>query len=260
MIKGKMSLKELTLEGEIDRVQVAIDRLKTFEPPEGYYLAFSGGKDSQVIYHLAKMAEVNFDSHFNFTTVDPPELVEFIKTYYPGVEIHRPEISMFKLIPKKQMPPTRRVRYCCEVLKERGVHGRFIITGVRRAESNKRSNRQMVHTCFKDKTKKYINPIIDWSDTDVWDFIHQQGLKYCRLYDEGFKRLGCILCPLQTKKGKLRDIERYPKFYKAYLLAFKNMIKHRIASGLKCNWKTGQEVMDWWIYEPSKQLQDTLFN
>ena len=115
-------------------------------------------------------------------------------------------------------------------------------------------------TLFKDKTKRYINPIIDWSDKDVWDFIHWQGLKYCKLYDEGFKRLGCILCLLQTKKGKLRDIERYPKFYKGYLRAFENMIKHRIASGLKCNWKTGQEVMDWWIYEPSKQKQDTLFN
>ena len=255
-----MSLKELTLEGEIDRVQVAINRLKTFEPPEGYYLAFSGGKDSQVIYHLAKMAEVNFDSHFNFTTVDPPELVDFIKTYYPGVEIHRPEISMFKLIPKKQMPPTRIVRYCCEVLKEYGGSGRLVVTGIRSQESYKRSKRKMVESCYKDKTKRYINPIIDWSETDVWDFIHQQGLKYCRLYDEGYKRIGCILCPMQTKKGKLRDAERYPKFYKVYLLAFKKMIEHRHYSGLECKWKDPQEVMDWWIYEPSKQLQDTLFN
>ena len=255
-----MSLKELTIEGEIDRVQIAIERLRTFEPPEGYYLAFSGGKDSQVIFHLAKMAGVDFDTHYNFTTVDPPELVEFIKTYYPGVEIHRPKISMFRLIPKKQMPPTRRVRYCCEVLKEYGGSGRLVVTGIRRQESSKRSKRQMVESCYKDKTKRYLHPIIDWSEKDVWDFIHQQGLKYCRLYDEGYKRIGCIMCPLQTKRGILRDAERYPKFYKAYLLAFKNMIKHRIASGLNCNWKTPEEVMDWWINEPNKQTQDVLFN
>jgi len=254
-----MSLKELTIEGVLDRVQVAIERLQTFEPPEGYYLAFSGGKDSQVIYELAKMSGVKFDTHFNFTTVDPPELVKFIKDYYPDVEIHRPKISMFKLIPKKQLPPTRRMRYCCEVLKEGGGSGRFVVTGIRWAESRARRNRTMVHTCRKTKGKKYLHPIIDWSETDVWDFIHQQGLKYCRLYDEGFKRIGCILCPMQTKKGKLIDAERYPKFYKAYLLAFKNMIEHRVASGLRCKWKTGQEVMDWWIYEPSKQSQDTLF-
>ena len=255
-----MALKELTLEGEIDRVQIAIERLKMFEPPEGYYLAFSGGKDSQAIYHLTVMSGVKFDAHFNFTTVDPPELIKFIKDKYPDVEIHRPEISMFKLIPKKQMPPTRRVRYCCEVLKEYGGSGRVVVTGIRKQESSKRSKRLMVETCYKDKSKRYLNPIIDWSEKEVWEFIHQQKLEYCKLYDEGYSRIGCVLCPMQTKRGKLKDMERYPKFYKAYLLAFENMIKHRYASGLKCNWKTGQEVMDWWIYEPSKQKQESLFN
>ena len=255
-----MALKELTLEGEIDRVQIAIERLKMFEPKEGYYLAFSGGKDSQVIYHLAVMSGVKFDAHFNFTTVDPPELIKFIKDKYPDVEINRPEISMFKLIPKKQMPPTRRVRYCCEVLKEYGGSGRVVVTGIRKQESSKRSKRLMVESCFKDKSKRYLNPIIDWSESEVWEFIHQQKLEYCKMYDEGYTRIGCILCPMQTKRGKLKDAKRYPKFYKAYLLAFENMIKHRHASGLKCNWKTGQEVMDWWIYEPSKQKQESLFN
>jgi len=256
-----MSLIEYTLEGTINKIDIAIERLKSFEPPEGYYLAFSGGKDSQVIYELAKMARVKFDAHFNFTTVDPPELLKFIKDNYPDVEFHRPEISIFKLISKKLIPPTRRVRYCCEYLKERGGSGRLVVTGIRSQESYKRSQRKIVESCYKDTTKKYINPIIDWNENDVWNFIKQKELKYCSLYNKGYKRIGCILCPLQTLRGKLKDKENYPKFYNAYLLAFKKMLIERNKRlDLKTNWKTPKEVMNWWIYEPSKQKQDTLFN
>ena len=89
--------------------------------PEGYYLAFSGGKDSVVIYTLAKMAGVKFEAHYHLTTVDPPELVRFIKREYPQVKVDRPELSMWELIIKKRIPPTRKVRYCCEALKEQGA-------------------------------------------------------------------------------------------------------------------------------------------
>ena len=91
-------LLDKTLFGTVDRVAVAIDRLRYFEPPEGYYLAFSGGKDSQTIYHLAKEAGVKFDAHFNLTTIDPPELVHFIKDNYPDVIIDRPKKTMWELI------------------------------------------------------------------------------------------------------------------------------------------------------------------
>lgn len=80
---------------EYDKVKVAIARLREFEPPEGYYLAFSGGKDSVVIYDLAVKAGVRFDAHYNLTTVDPPELVKFIKQQYPEVERHRPKENMW---------------------------------------------------------------------------------------------------------------------------------------------------------------------
>ena len=89
------------------RIKTAINRLKAFEPEEGYYLAFSGGKDSQCIYHLAKEAGVKFDAHYNLTTVDPPELVYFIRNNYPDVIIDKPEMSMWKLIIKNNGPPTR---------------------------------------------------------------------------------------------------------------------------------------------------------
>lgn len=139
-------IHQLNIHGK-DKVQVSIDRLKTFEPPEGYYLAFSGGKDSVVIKALADMAGIKYDAHYNLTSVDPPELVQFIKTF-DDVKIEIPrdkdgkQITMWNLIPRKKMPPTRLVRYCCKELKEMGGQGRLVITGVRWAESPNRKNNQ----------------------------------------------------------------------------------------------------------------------
>lgn len=109
-------LNQLNMSG-LDKVEVAIKRLQLFEPEGGYYLAFSGGKDSVVIKALADMAGVKYDAHYNVTSVDPPELVQFIRIYYPDVEWEYPRykdgtrITMWNLIPRKKMPPTRIVRY-----------------------------------------------------------------------------------------------------------------------------------------------------
>lgn len=64
-----------------DKVEVAIERLRAFEPLEGYHLAFSGGKDSVVIKALADMAGVKYDAHYSVSSVDPPELVQFVKKF-----------------------------------------------------------------------------------------------------------------------------------------------------------------------------------
>lgn len=248
-------LIETTLFGTIDKVAIAIERLKAFEPPEGYYLAFSGGKDSQCIYHLAEMAGVKFDAHYNITGIDPPELVRFIRKHYPNVQRHHPKIHIGKLIQKKMMPPTRLVRFCCDYLKERGGDGRRIVTGVRWTESVKRSKRKVVEHCFKDKSKEYVNPIIDWEDEDVWEFI--KPYPHCSLYDEGFKRLGCIGCPMAGDK-RIAEFKRWPKFKDRYLRAFQRAVDDRskkIMGGsshleYKGNlpmWKSGQHMFDWWM-------------
>ena len=143
-------------DGEIcDKIELAVKRLKAFEPPEGYYVAFSGGKDSQCVYHLCEMAGVKFDAHYCVTSVDPPELIRFIKNNYPGVKFERQynddgqPITMWNLIPEHKMPPTRIVRYCCEKLKETNGEGRFTVTGVRQAESSNRKRNQGVITVPK---------------------------------------------------------------------------------------------------------------
>ena len=119
------------------KIDTFIRMLQSFEPEEGYYLAFSGGKDSQCIYHLAKMAGVKFDAHYNVTSVYPPELIYFIREHYPDLIFDYPidkdgkRITMWNLIVKHKMPPTRLARYCCKSLKESQGKGRIAVTGVR---------------------------------------------------------------------------------------------------------------------------------
>ena len=148
--------QQIASDGEIcDKVEIAIKRLKAFEPPEGYYLAFSGGKDSQCVYHLCKMGGIKFDAHYNVTSVDPPELVRFIKQNYPDVKFERQHdkngkpITMWSMIEERGTPPTRMIRYCCAKLKETDGEGRFTITGVRQAESANRKRNQGVITVPK---------------------------------------------------------------------------------------------------------------
>jgi len=112
-----MALVETTLFGTVDKVALAVERLREFEPREGYYVAFSGGKDSCVLLDLVEQAGVKYDAHYNSTTVAPPELVRFIREHHPDVERHQPQETMWQLIVKNGMPPLRNMRYCCRELK-----------------------------------------------------------------------------------------------------------------------------------------------
>jgi len=130
------------------KIDMSLKRIETFQRPEGLYLAFSGGKDSVVTKRLLDMAAVQYDAHYRVTSVDPPELVRFIRDQYGDVDREVPRddmgepITMWNLIPRKLMPPTRLVRYCCEELKESGGEGRMTVTGVRWAESKNREDNQ----------------------------------------------------------------------------------------------------------------------
>ncbi len=304
-----MALVEYDLFGEKrDKVKTAIDRLRTFEPKEGYFLAFSGGKDSQCIYHLAKMAGVKFDAHYHVTSVDPPELVQFIKAQYPDVHRDIPHdkngkpVTMWNLIEQKTIPPLRQYRYCCAYLKEVAGTGRIVVTGVRWAESAKRKNlhgivniktedkkfigraldvkgaslnirgglimnddndeaRRMVEHCFRIK-KTMVNPIVDWTDDDVWEFLNDVAkVPHCKLYDSPYnqKRLGCIGCPMAGQKRMIADFERYPKYKAAYIKAFDKMIANHpenyiLVAGkrIPADKLNGSQILDWWIWWSGK--------
>jgi len=251
-----LSIHQLNFEGK-NKVEVAIDRLRYFEPPEGYYLAFSGGKDSVTILKLAKLAKVNYDAHYNLTTVDPPEIVSFIKST-PEIQIEKPPNTMWQLVYENGLP-RRQGRWCCRELKERGGSGRFVITGVRKAESKgstMRAHRGMVETCYKDTSKRFMNPIIDWEDGDVWEFIREYDVGYCLLYDEGFERLGCVLCPM-VREIK-RQQERWSKICDAWYRATVRYWNRQTKGGQR--FESADALWEWWLdrdrsSQPDEQLQ-----
>ena len=249
-----MSLQQMHFGGR-DMVETAIDRIREFCPPEGYYVAFSGGKDSIVIKDLVKRAGVPYDLHFQLTTVDPPELLSYIRQHHPDVAWHRPRETMWQIIVRKRMPPTRPKRYCCRELKEYAGEGRLVVTGIRWDESDKRRQRRMLETCRKIHGKRLLNPIIDWTTADVWQYIRENELPYCRLYDEGFDRIGCIMCPMAEKRRHL-DAERWPQYKRAYIRAFQKMVDKRIADGLPTTWRTGEEVYTWWMQDPKTRTDE----
>ena len=236
-----MGLTQLNFEGE-NRVEVAINRLKQFEPPEGYYLAFSGGKDSVSIYQLAKQAGVKFDAHYSMPGIDPPELVYFIRDEYPDVERHHPPMSIWKAIQLKGMP-RRQSRWCCALIKEGAGSGRIVMTGIRWEESAKRRTRSFTEICKTDLSKRFIHPIIDWSTEEVWEYIRGNKFPYCSLYDEGFKRLGCILCPFTRNVEE--EMMRYPKTAEAWRRACYRYFNSG-HEGTK-RWKTAEDMWQWWL-------------
>jgi len=249
-------LIENTLFGVRDKVQIAIERLKEFEPPEGYYVAFSGGKDSCVVKELARMSGVKFDTHHSHTNIDPPELIYFIRKHHADVEVHRPPKSFWELF-ERWGPPDSRRRWCCGSQKETGGRGRMVVTGVRWAESHRRSTRQMVEACYADNSKRYLHPIIDWSESDVWEFIGQQNLPYCSLYDEGFSRIGCIMCPLQSHTGVIRDMARWPQYANNYRAACNKSFEFKKNKGKEMIWASGDEMYEWWVAGRGKAEDDT---
>lgn len=220
----------------------------------------SGGKDSSVCVALAQRAGIPFELLHNHTTADAPETVRFIRDEFQRMEASGIQCtvdfpvykgsrtSMWQLIPQKMMPPTRIARYCCSILKEQGGRGRFITTGVRWEESQKRQatrgifealpsnmknkvilnndnndRRRLFETCVP-KGKRVCNPIIDWTEKEVWDYIDSEHIPVNPLYRCGFRRVGCVGCPMAGKRGRQREFARYPLFRRNYIQAFERKI------------------------------------
>lgn len=111
-------------------------------------------------------------------------------------------------------------------------------------------SRRVIESCYK-RHKTTINPIIDWTDREVWDFIHAESIPYCELYDEGFKRIGCIGCPLAARKQRESELSRWAKYRDAYLFAFGKMLEERERRGrMAGTWRMGTrpiDVYNWWL-------------
>jgi len=249
-----MGLQQLYFSGR-NKIEEAIERIRQHVPPEGYTLAFSGGKDSIVLMDLTRASGIRFDSHYCRTGIDPPELVKFIRDNYPEVVAVPPIMTMWKGIVIHGLPLRQR-RWCCQLLKEHAGNGRVILQGVRWAESARRRKRWDIFTEYNPNIgskvrgihKWFVSPILDWSDKDIWEYIGLKKLTYCCLYDEGFKRLGCVLCPFSQGKVLEMEMQRYPKTVEAYRRAANRYFDRRGADRMG-KWQSGDDYFNWWIEE-----------
>lgn len=262
----------------IDLLRKAEQLAMKYNSTEGYYLAFSGGKDSQCLYHVAQLAGVKFKAHFSPTSVDPPQLIRFIKRNYSDVQFKRIERSIYDVAVRQGILPTMTVRWCCSVFKETSGAGNVTLIGIRHAESVRRSKRKEIEVtrhkfsgnlnefeewqqeqlakkfknlnhdqfsidketevkCIGGKDSILVSPIINWTDRDVWDFLNGMEIEHCELYDMGYSRIGCILCPMSSRKSKLRDIVQFPYVKEKWLKAIM-AIRNRGGGMSKRNYTT----------------------
>ena len=177
---------------------------------------YSGGKDSEIAYHITKLSGVKYKPYYSLMP-DPPELIQHIRKNHPEVNILRPKFSYWDGV-SKIFPPHFNGRWCCHHIKEapsKNIPFTHRILGIRAEESNNRAKQGWINQF----TKKRINyhPIYDWLEWEVWEYINDNRLPYCSLYDEGFSRLGCVVCPMRGKtKGMYIWKDRFPIQYKLF--------------------------------------------
>lgn len=267
------------LEESIALVELAYNTVQEKEAGERLYIAYSGGKDSDCIAHICidTLPVEGYELNYNATGIDPPELVRHIKRKFGtwrerGImcNFNPPKARMHDLIVAKG-PPTITSRYCCEYFKENASVGRVTVTGVRWAESYRRKHnhakltkmaknpayrgkynddneieREILEHCTT-KSRITINPIVHWTDKQVWEYIRGEGIEYCALYDEGFTRLGCIGCPMAGTKGRQRAFKRWPHMYRYYQRAMQAWIDARPEVMERYGWNTLDDVWHWWM-------------
>lgn len=251
------------------------ERLALELDSEGFYLGFSGGKDSQVLLDLVKRANVKYRAYYNVTTNDPPISVYFIRQYYPDVAFSLPKRNFFKIVAHKGLP-TRLHRMCCVELKESNGAGRVVLTGVRAQESKTREKyndlqvyshrkehrdrsqmrtldeiEENEHKCIKGKDKLMVRPILQWSTQDIWRYIRENNLPINPVYYQ-FDRVGCMFCPFSSKREMLYWSKQYPKF-KQQLIRSLQMFLDKNEKNVFVD---AEECFEWWV---SKDDVETFF-
>lgn len=241
-----------------------------YDPENGYFNTFSGGKDSQALFHIVKMSGVKFKTYMSLTSVDPGDVIRFVKTEYPSVIRLKPKMSIFQKAVEMGILPTMRVRWCCAEFKESTGAGKVTLIGIRKEESARRAKRHEVEVsskkfsgnldefegwskseverkmkrkskrkinedefsvktdnevrCINGKDSILISPIFDWTERDVWYFLNNIiKAPHCKLYDEGYTRIGCILCPMSQHRQKIKEIQRFPHVKRNWIEAIKEI-------------------------------------
>ena len=251
----------------IDLIRKSEKMALRLDPVDGFYNTFSGGKDSQCLYHLVKLAGVKAKTHMNLTSVDPPEVIRFVKRHYPDVELIKPRISIYEMAKKKHLLPTMRFRWCCAEYKEMSGAGKVTLIGVRKQESARRAKRGEISTnikgkraeetfdqwseheeqmvaCVGGKDKILVSPIIYWTERDVWEFLNMNDIPHCELYDQGNTRIGFICCPMSQPRQKAKEMKRWPHVKRNWLKTIQwlkdNGYSNHVEESAETNFR-------WWI-------------
>ena len=226
-----------------NKIETAVVRIKSFCTGKKTLVAFSGGKDSQCCYHLCEAAGIDFDAQYSVTRFEPPELIDFIRANYPAVTFRRAynrslveEIGDFGL-------PNRWFRWCCDAKHKKTPGYDIAVIGVRAAESARRANNWRIFGQKKDRSF-YVCPIFDWTDADVWEYLNGLGVPHCKLYDEGFTRIGCVCCPLAPSNMR-RDAERWPKTAAMLYVGHCKNWKKAVAAGGKTTRGKPYRMLEW---------------
>ena len=252
------------------KVDFAIKLLQSIPQDGDIELSYSGGKDSDVILELAKMAGIPYRAIYKNTTIDPKGTIAHAKEM--GAEVIRPKKTFFQLVSENGFP-SRFARFCCSALKEYKICDRAI-QGIRRSESKKRAERyKEPEMCrvysAKEKAKIYL-PILEWTDQDVEEFIKERNIKCHPLYYRGeqfdvTQRLGCMGCPLASRKKRIQFFKDNPKMLKAWIRAGQKRFKSEAYQNgnSKYHFKDAFEVMGYQLYcenmDDFKEKTYTLF-
>ena len=281
--RASLSLQR-KMQHTVELLQKSENLALRYDSEYGFFLAFSGGKDSQALYHMAQLAQVRFRGHINFTSVDPPQLVRFVHRQYPEVVCHAPQKSIYDLAVDRGILPSKHIRWCCADLKEQAGAGKVTLIGIRKQESTRRAKRHEVEVsnrqfsgsleefhqwqeskikekedklikkmrkegkkvnedffsadkenevrCIDGKDSILVSPIFEWTDTDVWEFLNKVvQVPHCELYDHGYTRIGCILCPMSGYKQKLREMHDFPYVKAGWIRAIKKIREGGVLHG-----------------------------
>jgi phosphoadenosine phosphosulfate reductase len=227
-----------------------VDKLDTWKP---VHVALSGGKDSIVLADLFLRAEIRHQLYTYRTSIDHPQVIQFLNHNYPGAIVLRTKRTFYNLILANGLPSPRR-RFCCYYFKERYGSNSIVATGIRRQESQARSTRQMYEQAKNLKSKKIFNPLIHWTDADIWNYIDVLGLPYPDLYDTSQSRIGCLFCPMSSPSQIDLAIREFPGRYKAIISALNTHLgTHPNAYVHIPVERTAESIFDWVYYGRTRQ-------
>lgn len=226
----------------------AIEFIQKNVPP-GISVGFSGGKDSIVTAKLMELSEVSHFLEYSFTGLDAPEVVRFIRKNYPHCKFRRNKRTFWRDL-AVNVPPSDRLRWCCTLLKKTTMNQ---VQGIRAEEGSRRKKRNRINE-YKDRITYY--PIFHWKEWQVWEFIKKYSLSYPILYDWGFNRIGCVVCPYHSEKtGKLHAMyrKRWPKFFKRFEKGIAELYYKRVAQGKQMAYPTPQAFCEAWYLDDASR-------